>query len=103
MKLLFKLFGKNFAVSGSQEAKRLDYANYYPMTAICKNCSHTTNLYIKKGVHVVDIINKVKKITDWYEHIVNNRQEKNQLKLDKKPLRELEYFLEKIKKPIGDK
>lgn len=46
---------------------------------------------------------KVAKIEKWYNHIVNNRQEKNQLKLDKKPLRELEYFLEKIKKPTGDK
>ena len=46
--------------------------------------------------------NKINKITKWYEHIVNNRQEKNQLKLDKKPLRELEYFLEKIKKSTGE-
>ena len=41
---------------------------------------------------------KVAKITKWYEHILKNRQEQNSKKEDKKPLRELDYFIDKIKK-----
>jgi len=43
--------------------------------------------------------NKVRKITKWYNHIVSNRQEKNRKGIDKKPLKSLDFFTEKIKEP----
>lgn len=46
---------------------------------------------------------KVDKITKWYNHIVKNRQEKNAKRIEKKPLKELEYFIKQIKEPRGDK
>lgn len=60
MKLLVKLFGKNFFTEGSPYQKKVDYINYYPILVICKNCNKSTQIYIKKGVHVNDIITSVK-------------------------------------------
>ena len=42
--------------------------------------------------------NKVKKITKWYNHIVTNRQ-KDKKGQDKKPLKPLDFFIDKIKMP----
>lgn len=42
------------------------------------------------------IKNKIKKITKWYDHIVKNRQPKNAKGIDKKPLRLLKFFTDKI-------
>lgn len=42
------------------------------------------------------IKNKEKKLTTWYNHIVSHRQEKNGLGKDKKPLKELSYFINNI-------
>jgi hypothetical protein len=45
---------------------------------------------------------KVERITNWYNHMVKTRQEKNALGIEKKPLRSLDYFVDKIKKPKGE-
>lgn len=42
------------------------------------------------------IKNKTRKITKWYNHIVKNRQPKNAKGKDKKPLRPLKIFIDKI-------
>jgi len=42
--------------------------------------------------------NKVVKITTWYNHMVSHRQEKDGKGRDKKPLKPLEFFIDKIKK-----
>lgn len=44
---------------------------------------------------------KINRVTKWYNHIVAYRQERDGLGKDKKPLRELEFFLDKIKKPTN--
>jgi hypothetical protein len=46
--------------------------------------------------------NKVKKIEDWYNHILKNRNDKDGLGKDKQPLKPLDYFIDKIKKPVGE-
>lgn len=43
--------------------------------------------------------NKIRKITSWYNHLVKNRQEKNGLGKDKRPLKPLSYFTDKVKQP----
>jgi hypothetical protein len=59
MKLVVKLFGKNVFIDGSSYAKKIDYANYYPMSVLCDNCHNRMKIYIKKGVHLNDIITGV--------------------------------------------
>jgi dihydroorotate dehydrogenase len=60
MKLIIKLFGKNVFVAGSKYEKKTDLINYYLMNISCHNCKEGTNIYIKKGVHLNDIITAVK-------------------------------------------
>ena len=66
MRLRTRLFGRNFLVREKIEGiekelpKRMNINDYYSISYICQNCNHTTNLYIKKGVHVNDIIIRVK-------------------------------------------
>ena len=43
--------------------------------------------------------NKIRKITSWYNGIVKNRQELNQLGKPKKALKPLSYFTDKVKMP----
>jgi lysyl-tRNA synthetase class I len=60
MKLKVKLFGKNILASGSPAEKKIDYSDYYPFTVICKNCNKMTQVLVKKGVHINDVITGVK-------------------------------------------
>lgn len=60
MKLKVRLFGKNAFVQGSSYEKKVDYANYYLMNVLCTNCKEGTNIYVKKGVHLNDVITAVK-------------------------------------------
>lgn len=66
MKLKVRLFSRNFLVRQKIEGiekelpKSMNIDDYYSITYLCKNCNNTTDMYIKKGVHVNDIINKVK-------------------------------------------
>lgn len=59
MKLKIKLFGKNVFVRGSSYGEKVDYANYYLMNVLCVNCKEGINIYIKKGVHLNDVITGV--------------------------------------------
>lgn len=43
--------------------------------------------------------NKVTKITAWYNHLISHRQPKDGLERDKKPLKDLEFFINQIKRP----
>ena len=60
MKIIVKLFGKNFFVENSPYSKKVNYDNYYFMILCCANCKHKTEVYVKKGVHLNDIITGVK-------------------------------------------
>jgi len=60
MKLKVRLFGKNYFSEGSPYQKKVDYVDYYPLLVSCKNCNKPTQIYIKKGVRVNDIITSVK-------------------------------------------
>jgi hypothetical protein len=60
MKFLVKLFSKNVFVDGNPYGKKVDYNDYYLMAIDCKNCNDTTRIYIKKSVHVNDIVTGVK-------------------------------------------
>jgi len=44
--------------------------------------------------------NKIRRIEKWYNHILKTRQEVNGLGHQKKILKSLEYFTEKVRKPI---
>ena len=43
--------------------------------------------------------NKIKQITTWYRHLEKNRQDKDGLGRDKKSLKPLSYFTDKVKQP----
>jgi len=60
MKILVKLFGKNYFVEGSPYAKKALAEDYYTMGVRCANCNRNTIVLIKKGVHLNDIITGVK-------------------------------------------
>jgi len=60
MKLRVRLFGKNHFYPGENYTKNVDYSNYYRLYLECKNCITKTETYIKKGVHVNDIITHIK-------------------------------------------
>ena len=60
MRLIVRLFGKNYFLEGSKYQQKVDYINYYPKLIQCLNCGRPTQIYIKKGVHVNDIITQVK-------------------------------------------
>ena len=60
MKLKVRFFGKNILRTGDPYEKKIDYTNYYPMTVICKNCGKMTQVLVKKGVHLNDVITAVK-------------------------------------------
>jgi hypothetical protein len=66
MRLRDRLFGRNFLVREKIEGierelpKRMNIENYYTIIHPCNNCNSTTVLYIKKGVHLNDIITSVK-------------------------------------------
>jgi hypothetical protein len=47
--------------------------------------------------------NKVNRVKAWYAHIEKTRQALNGLGVAKKELRPLEYFIDKIKKPNGER
>jgi hypothetical protein len=59
MKLKVKLFGKNAFMQGSPYEKKVDYNNYYLIHVLCANCKEGMNIYIKKGVHLNDIISAI--------------------------------------------
>ena len=51
--------------------------------------------------------NKVNKITEWYNHLLKCREKEitnpnTKLPTKRKPLKELDFYLDKIKKPQGD-
>ena len=54
-----------------------------------------------RGVHCYQ--NKVNRIKKWYAHMEKNRQALNGLGIEKKELKPLEYFIDKIKKPNGER
>jgi len=56
MKLIVKLFGKNIFEEDNPYAKKVLVENYYSLTVICKNCKKSTNVFIKKGVNLNDVI-----------------------------------------------
>lgn len=60
MKLKVKLFGKNAFVAGNKYEKKIDYADYYSLTVVCKNCNKMTQIFIKKEVHLNDIITGIR-------------------------------------------
>jgi hypothetical protein len=60
MKLLIKLFGKNAFIQGTSYEKKIDYINYYLIQVLCANCKNIMNIYIKKGVHINDIVTGIK-------------------------------------------
>jgi hypothetical protein len=66
MKLRTRLFGKNFLVREFVEGiekelpKGMNIENYYSIIHLCLNCRHSNSIWIKKGVHVNDIITHVK-------------------------------------------
>jgi hypothetical protein len=43
--------------------------------------------------------NKVERITNWYNKLIKNREEKNAKGEDKKSLKPLEHYINQIKKP----
>jgi len=50
--------------------------------------------------------NKVNKITDWYNHLIDERKQEiinpnTKQETKRKPLKELNWYLEKIKKPTN--
>ena len=47
--------------------------------------------------------NKIRKITNWYNSMEKNRQPKNAKGEDKKPLKPLSFFTDKVKKSTGEK
>lgn len=66
MKFLIKLFGRNFLVRekiegiGKELPRGVDINDYYTMNVICNNCNNRTNIYVKKGIHLNDIITSVR-------------------------------------------
>ena len=60
MRLIVRLFGKNYYLEGSKYQKKANGNDYYPKLILCLNCNRPTQIYIKKGVHVNDIITQVK-------------------------------------------
>jgi len=56
MKFRVKLFGKNILRIGDKYENKIDYANYYPLTVSCKNCNKMTQVLVKKGVRLNDVI-----------------------------------------------
>jgi len=60
MKLRVRIFGKNHFYPGDEYGKKVDYTNYYRLYLECKNCTKQTETYIKKGVHVNDIVAHIK-------------------------------------------
>jgi hypothetical protein len=66
MKFLVKLFGKNFLVSQRIEGiekelpKGMNIDDYYTMNVLCANCKQEMSIYIKKGVHLNDIVTGVR-------------------------------------------
>ena len=57
----------------------------------------------KKGRSLKTYANKIREIKKWYNSIKKNRQSKNKLGKDKKPLKSLEFFINMIKKATGEK
>jgi len=55
----------------------------------------------KKGRSQATYENKIREITKWYNGIVNHRQETDGKGKTKEPLKSLDYFLDKLKKPMG--
>ena len=51
--------------------------------------------------------NKVKKITKWHKHLLKEREldkinENNKQPIKRKELKELDYYINLLKKPIGN-
>ena len=44
--------------------------------------------------------NKVKRVTDWYNHMLNNHNDIDGKGKEKQPLKPLDYYIDKIKKPV---
>jgi hypothetical protein len=60
MKLTTRLFGKNYFIVGSEYAKKALASDYYQLPVKCNNCGKITDVNIKKGIHLNDIITGVK-------------------------------------------
>ena len=60
MKLRVRLFGKNIFAAGSSYEAKISYADYYPLTVICNNCNKMTQVFVKKTVHLNDVITAVR-------------------------------------------
>ena len=60
MKFLVKLFGKNVFVEGSPYGKKANFSDYYLVRVYCSNCKNYMVIYVKKGVHINDVITAVK-------------------------------------------
>lgn len=52
-----------------------------------------------EGRNLITYENKKRKITKWYNGILKRRQKGNGKGIEKKPLKPLNYFLDKLKKP----
>lgn len=59
MKILIRLFGKNF-FPYDKIPEKIKLVNYYVSIFKCQNCNATNNMYIKKGVHVNDVAEHIK-------------------------------------------
>ncbi len=60
MKLRVKLFGKIIFRMGDAYQKKVNPKDYYWMTVRCKNCNIDTDVAIKKGIRLNDVITGVK-------------------------------------------
>ena len=61
MKLIVRLFGKNYFKPCSKYSNTIaNFNDYYTHLIICKNCGGGTTVYIKKGVHINDVVTQVK-------------------------------------------
>jgi hypothetical protein len=56
-----------------------------------------------KGRSQVTYQNKIRRIESWHNYIVVHRQELDGLKRTKKPLKEIDFFIDKLKKPNKNK
>jgi transcription elongation factor Elf1 len=60
MKLRVRLFGKNYFAAGSPAELKVNLSDYYTSTVACPNCNASTVIYVKKGVHLNDIVTGVR-------------------------------------------
>ena len=55
-KLAAYLFNRNVFTDGDVYSKKINFDNYYEVAVVCKNCTQPNTVYVKKGVHINDVI-----------------------------------------------